>query len=498
MPAPTNTSAATATDLGTLPASTSQNVHDAGTTYTVWYKYTAQAGENEISVFGFGDLVTYKPTNTCWTGPAGAPTAWVPSFNTTGQNKPIQIPVVPGQTYFFEFVRNSPTASPAVLLIEAYSGPTEAAEPGDLLVNDDTGDYPAALVDGTTGEVKRFYYPFPAGEAGDILPTGEILVSDEFTDFDLKLYDRDFVLIQDGFMPSPVGSPQISAQRSVGVFYAGDAGSGGTDASIITVTPEGTQGGTTWTLPQAGLTALAANNDESILYVAGQGGSSGSPVKRWDLNSSTMLSDLVAGETSHVISDIIVLADGTLLVSYFKSSVTRAFFVRHYDTSGATLNTYTIGGSNLESTKPRINVPSDDSTFWAFYHPTSPLGFAKFERIRVSDGSSLTTLTVTEYEGGRYSPATTATPATFFGISASCPFFVMQEPPPTIDLSEECCPCDCPPPKGPKGSPTSAPLPSHTGPILPPVDPLSWIPLCAGGGDVPTAADATDPESWVQ
>lgn len=43
MPAPPNTTALTAIDLGAFPASLTQDVHDAGTTYTVWYRFTAPA-----------------------------------------------------------------------------------------------------------------------------------------------------------------------------------------------------------------------------------------------------------------------------------------------------------------------------------------------------------------------------------------------------------------------------------------------------------------------
>jgi hypothetical protein len=139
VPAPTNTSAGTATDFGTLPYSGSQNAHDAGTTYTVWYKYTP-ATSQMISVFGFGDLVTYRPTITVFTGVGATPVG----IGVT--NKPVQVYVNSGSTYWFRFVPNGGNPTPAVLLLEAEAFVPEAIPSGAILVNDDTDGAPGAIV----------------------------------------------------------------------------------------------------------------------------------------------------------------------------------------------------------------------------------------------------------------------------------------------------------------------------------------------------------------
>lgn len=56
MPAPTNVSFATASELGSLPALTSENVHDAGTTYEAFHKFTAPTGAVVVGIFSRGDL----------------------------------------------------------------------------------------------------------------------------------------------------------------------------------------------------------------------------------------------------------------------------------------------------------------------------------------------------------------------------------------------------------------------------------------------------------
>jgi hypothetical protein len=57
MSVPGNIDPAHAIELGPLPHTLTQDVNDDGTTYTVWYKYTAVAGDNVIGIFAFGDLV---------------------------------------------------------------------------------------------------------------------------------------------------------------------------------------------------------------------------------------------------------------------------------------------------------------------------------------------------------------------------------------------------------------------------------------------------------
>src|SRR6266699_906565 len=97
MPAPTNISALTATPLVTLPATATQTVDFAGTTYTVWYSFIAPADCVVIGAFAFGDLTVYKPTIFPYSGPASAP---VSVLGIAAQNFPIQFPVTAEQTYY--------------------------------------------------------------------------------------------------------------------------------------------------------------------------------------------------------------------------------------------------------------------------------------------------------------------------------------------------------------------------------------------------------------
>src|SRR5262245_41304056 len=129
MPAPTNISFATSTDLGALPASTTQRVDDSGTTYTVYYKLTAPTGAVVLGAFGFGDLVTYKPTLDLYDQ---SQTSLLGIFN---QNKPVQFPVTPGQVYYLKFTPNAGNPSPANLSVTASVAPNTTVPAGSLAVN---------------------------------------------------------------------------------------------------------------------------------------------------------------------------------------------------------------------------------------------------------------------------------------------------------------------------------------------------------------------------
>lgn len=428
MAAPINISALTAIDLGTLPASISQNVHDAGTTYTVWYKYTALTTELVLGIFGFGDLVTYKPTINIYIGPAAAP-VFTDIFG--AQNLPVQLAMVAGTTYYFEFQTNAGNPNPAVLLIEAETAPIKVIPAGSIFVNDDSGSVylPAALLSGVDGDdfnVLNFVSPFPSGEAGDVLAVGgQILVSDEFVDNNLKLYDKKFDLIT-AIAFSWTGSPRIRANQTANKFWVGSTGSGMTNATVRTVSSTGVLGGTTYDLGGAGLTALAANNNDTILYFSGLGGSTNSQISRWDLVTDAALSDLVAdiGGTYKVV-DILYLSDNTLIVLYFQASDQDTIVKQYNALTGATLNTYSLGGS-FSSTTPRlayaINSPN---SFVIGTHPSGS-GTWVFREIKISDGSDIINVTHAEYESGVNQESATATPNSRFGASFSCPILITR------------------------------------------------------------------------
>jgi hypothetical protein len=72
------------------------------------------------------------------------------------------------------------------------------------------------------------------------------------------------------------------------------------------------------------------------------------------------------------------------------------------------------------------------NSFWIWEHLTgADDGLSKFSNIKCSDGSTITTFTIREFEDGAYNGIATATPDASFGPSFSCPFFILPVAAPT-------------------------------------------------------------------
>lgn len=414
MPAPSNTSFLTATDLGTLPATVSQQVDDAGTTYTVYFKVTAPSGATVLGAFAFGDLSDYRPLINVYEGPAASPST---VLDITAQNVPVQFPVTPGTEYFLEIVANA-NVSPSNLTLDVQVAPDEAVDVGDLVVPDDTVGFPAAIIDPATGAVVRFI-PFPPGEQGDVLDDGTILVEDNDAGV-VKVYDGEFALraTLDPFGAASVSVHLIRLSPDLQVFYVGASITGG--AQITTVLGAGVQGGTTWTLSGVGLTAIAPNNDGSIVYVAGQGGSTNTPVKAWNTATNDFDTDLIAGQGADTfVFDMLVLGDGSIIVGW-KNSSTGAVTVKRLDAAGSVLGTFDGGTSSGTAPKLAYDPDSRTTQFWLWTHAS---GVSTFRKIDASAMTVSSTVTTREYEDGAYQGSETATPDQRFGNSLSCPFF---------------------------------------------------------------------------
>lgn len=416
MAAPTNTSAGTAINM-VLPYSTVQTgIHDAGTTYSVFYKTTATT-TGLLSVFGFGDLVTYQPKVSVLVGIGATPYL----ITLADANKAIQVPVTAGTTYWFEFTPNAGNPTPATLTLTARMLVEQTAPAGSIVVNDDTEGFPAIVID-TAGNIVKSLQGIVAGEAGDVLDNGIVALADGWNDA-IALYDSNWNLIATSpsiVMASLMGVLRTcqGTQRFWFTYVEGGARKARSIDSAGTL-------GTAHTLTAiANVQASAASNDETILYHCASG--TNAAIRRWDLVNDVALSNLVAGIASYQTADILVLSDSTIIVSYIKTSATFDVKVLAYDSSGATLQTYNFGSTQTfpGGTFPRLAYGQDATSFWIWTHPTT--GASKFEEVKVSDGSILTTVTTTEFEGGIYQKSVTATPAAYFGNSFSCPFLITR------------------------------------------------------------------------
>jgi hypothetical protein len=426
MPVPLNLTPATAIELGPLPNTLTQEVDFSGTTYTVWYKYTSTF-TGVVSIFAFGDLVVYTPLmNTFYPAypdvyPVGTPLP----------NVPTQIPVTNGQVYYFEVIPNSGNPAPANLTISGSYPTVTNGIIGSLFINADGNfggntNVPAIILSPTTGAVQRFILPFPNGEQGTVLDSGILLYHDVATP-SLVLYSSTFTILSTLILTFPDRISVISSDKNH-TFYVGQTGAGAIPASVGTFTDAGVYTPNIWTFPIAGLVACAPNPTSTVLYYTGAGGSMNSPIFAWNLITNTALANFAPAQGSGYVTtnDILVLNDGTVINGYYLNGAPGSFFIQHFSTAGAVLNTYLTGTDiNSAYSTPRLAYALDDpNSFWVFYH-VGTTGEAQISNIQVSTGDILTSITIPSYTGGIYNGPVSATPV-LFGPPVSCGLSILR------------------------------------------------------------------------
>jgi hypothetical protein len=486
MPPPANLTALTAVDVGALPAIITQDVedHDTSTSYSVWHSVTPTVSR-PVSVWAFGDLVTYRPTAEVYSGPASSPVLLIAA----DENNPIQPYLDAGTTYYIRSLVNGGNPTPAILTLDLLSAPNEPTAVNDLIINDDTDGFPAVVLDGTTGTIRRFIQPFPAGENAARTAT-RLLFTDEFNDT-FVLFDTN--VTQLGTTANPGSRYHLSA--SADTFYAG------ADNGVITLNSAGVIGGTTYLISSSGLFAIGAAQDNSVLYYVN--GAPNSAIQQWDIPGNTGLSNLVGGIASYrSTQDILTFADGSVVVGYTGAG---EFVGRHYSAAGATLHSYSFDVTSGDSTNRMTRIPGDETSFYIWSHRlVDPIGggsdISYIARIRISDGAVLSSFTAPVFELGQSQGAASADPPRF-GHSFSCPFLALSAsiPPDATPLPPGSDDCPCFPPGGsPPGTPGDntppEPVPTIPPPTSPPLPPE--FEFCDGLGLVPTATPYVPPEVW--
>ena len=417
MAPPANTTFATAVNIAVFPYDVTQSdINDAGTNFTVYYKFIAPANARVMGAWGFSGNIGagYRPTIFPYLGPAGAP---VSVLSIAAQNKPVQFPVVAGSEYFLEFVKNANTAGPESLRVRVEVAPLTSIANGNIIVTDDATGFPLAVLSQTVDNTNiNFVDDMPAGEAGDMLPSG-IWAHEEAADSTIKVVSSAFIV--QSTSAAQVGTIRLRSARSGNKFYVG-LSDNPNPVIVKTLSILGVFGVDHSLTGNTTIHSLCPTVGEDILYHAASG--TNVPVRKWDLINDVQLANLAAGIAGSEIPDIIVLLDGTICALYHDTA-THDVNVKHYSAAGAVLNTYALG-VQTSSTKPRMAYASDDPTsIWVWTHNT--LGVSKFRNITVATGAIPTTRTHTVYEGGAYGGAETATPTARFGSSFSCPFFIM-------------------------------------------------------------------------
>lgn len=426
---PSNVNAASATDLGALPAVVTEGLSYLGTDYTVWFKFTP-AVSGTVSVWGYGVIGGNQAVVTIRTGPPSATVGYLGLTHTNVANIPLQFPVVAGTTYYIK-VEPVTFAAPFTLTLLVDAAPSLTVPDDAIFINDDTSPFESILM-GLDGAVKKFV-PTVAGNAGDVLSTGAILLEDQYTnEGSFVLYNRSFVE-QAIVSPLTVGLGRVRSTPMRDAFYIVSTGTdgvnpspGATVAKVARVTTDGIVG-TAMSLPGLGVKALAPNVDETILYLSGHNGAAPNIIQRFDLVNGVMLTDLttISANPLDTITDMLVTQAGDLIVAYETFTPNR-IFVGRYSAAGALLATYgfgtTPGGPSPLDTRLAY-AWNDATTFWLWEHSDDD-DQSHFRKIRISDAAVLVHIAIDQYDQGYYVGDETATPDRF-GPSTSCPFLIL-------------------------------------------------------------------------
>ena len=431
---PPNTTPATAVVIPSLDYDVVQSdIHDAGTTFSVWYKYTG-IDPNDVVGIMFRGAGAYTPSMNLYIDDEFT------LLGTVAANRMTQVPLLVGRIYLFEVVPNVGDPNPAVLTVSLKKQPRNGFNSGDIfiraasiLANFQTEGYTGlggGVIHPTTGVIKDFDPMFQVGEAGDYLSTGEICFADEYNaPFDkFRIYRPTLPLTEKAVVTyNWNGSfPIIRTWREGLKFLVVDKGQApGNPVEWFTIDGNGVQSAITpVTAGNFGCTGAAMSPAGDKVYLSGIGGSGNTNIKVWNVAGGVFDADFapdVGG--GYTTEDILVMKNGEVIVLYHDSAID-SIFARIYDSTGATIADYTvpIPAAGFTSISPRLGYANDDSvTFWIYPHGSD--GFSYFKQVNVADGTLVREFTT---------PDTTYftidqgdTPAFRHVTSDSCPFVLM-------------------------------------------------------------------------
>lgn len=426
---PTNAGFAGAIDIVGLPFTANQNLVVSGFAFDGWYKHTGISSYN-LGIWGFGDLVTFMPTVEVYE--SDGVTRYPAISQISAINIPLQVPFVGANQKYFRYIPNSRTLAVANLVVNAQQSPNESIPLGSICVPDDTaeGDFKLGIFSAIDGDDYHVlvYKDFPAGESGDSLDNGFILVQDE-EDNSIKGFNASYAQVF-SIASRPMASTfgcirQCRGTQRWWVLYL----SGGTQYVARFVTDAGVEGTAHNVATLASAEdpyCLAVDNTEAILYY-GEATAGSDSIKNFNLATDTLIGTFAAAPgANYKVADILVLSNGNI-VAYWASIVDDNIQVIQYNAAGVVQTTKNLGNGFVFplSIRGRMTYSLDDpDSVWVWVHPSTPMaGTSKFMEIELSTGNILKTILQQEYEIGEYNSVPTATPERF-GNSFSCPFWV--------------------------------------------------------------------------
>jgi hypothetical protein len=337
----------------------------------------------------------------------------------------------------------------ASLTFRLESAPSTNAPDSSIIAGlSSVSGYRTPVISGETDETFYYYITDPgfmAAAIGSAVSDGTILGDDANTSI-LQMYDSTLTQVYSGLPSYFAYTPDSISSDWASKFYLLYEDGGGSPKKLRTLTTSGAETADAWTLPSNSSTALSGtpSRDGTIYYY---GGNTATAIHRYDLVNHIALSDLASAiATYNVASDMLALADGSLLVVYRKLGGSPDYNILHYSAAGATLNTYAFGTTWID----HIALDPNDATgFWIWLHNTaSSPTTSTYRFIKISDGSTIKQADYKIFNAGpmveSYDPSyVTADSVPLFGPEGTCTFFILRSgstpipPPPPIATVED-------------------------------------------------------------
>lgn len=443
-PAP-NTTPATAIDLGTFPFMVAQALGGATDVYyTFLLPDRVDFGLRVIPSSGNPAFRLYQDVGLAEqymnTAQGGG--------EIEGRAQPYQVPVLtPGQRVWLNAFQ---TGAVPVLAIETYELPAQDLPSYSVVVPDDTHNFPAVVFDPVTGEVLTYLPTIPASEFGASLPNGYSLSYARSTNSGVPTGDPTGAVLVNGTAVVaeitgvfPLEGPSIRGNAATNTFWVADIAVGGASLTIKQVSLTGAILQTIG--PVGGFTlasAIAVSPDETIAYVLQLGSA---PIKRIDLTTGTLMSDLVAAIPNYSgQQEILMQPDGSLLVPYHRSPSSAGDAVRHYSAAGVLLAEFAVSTASFPDLNHIAEAHDDGASFWAWLFDQDADGNStgRFKRVRIADGVVIAEFISYEFNIGQGPTDGDPVSQVQWGHSNSCPFWVLTgfTPEPPIPPLPDACP----------------------------------------------------------
>ncbi len=403
MSAPTNTTINTATFLGAiLPLTTFQDQHDAGTMYDLWFYHTIPADVYNTGDFAYGNYTTWNPVMTLWRWNGVDPPEQIDGA-VSGDSVPYQALVIPGENIYIKCAPPSGAiVSPAITHLSIIEAPDTILANGDIVQNDSSTPFPAAIVYPTTGVVKRFTHEaFAWSESARVLTTGESLVADS-TSESCILYDYllNEVLIVTG-LPAGTRDIIIGTDQTTG-WWCARSGAGAAHTFVMFVDIDGVASGVSYDMFAGPIAGVTPSLDNTILYCIKSASVVNRDLHKFVLGTLT-LTTLVAGGADIIWRPgIMTLLDDTILAGQ-RNVAGDDNHVFRYDNTGVQLNDYDFGADyGVSYIFAALNDPDE---FWVYLQPNvvppDPVsGFNRYVRVDVATGAFLEDFLIPQFIDG--------------------------------------------------------------------------------------------------